>query len=117
MAAQGFLLIASFLLLLMVLARPTGTLLARMINDTPLPVLAGIERGIWRLSGIRPQEMNWCQYLLAILLFNGVGLVVLFALLMSQGALPLNPQHLPGLSWVLALNTAERCVCNTNWQA
>ena len=117
MAAQGFLLIASFLLLLMVLARPTGTLLARMINDIPLPVLAGIERGIWRLSGIRPQEMNWCQYLLAILLFNGVGLVVLFALLMSQGALPLNPQHLPGLSWDLALNTAVSFVSNTNWQA
>lgn len=117
MAAQGFLLIASFLLLLMVLARPTGTLLARMINDTPLPVLAGIECGIWRLSGIRPQEMNWCQYLLAILLFNGVGLVVLFALLMSQGALPLNPQHLPGLSWDLALNTAVSFVSNTNWQA
>ena len=117
MAAQGFLLIASFLLLLMVLARPTGTLLARMINDTPLPVLAGIERGIWRLSGIRPQEMNWYQYLLAILLFNGVGLVGLFALLMSQGALPLNPQHLPGLSWDLALNTAVSFVSNTNWQA
>ncbi|VFS64174.1 potassium-transporting ATPase subunit A [Raoultella planticola] len=117
MAAQGFLLIASFLLLLMVLARLTGTLLARMINDTPLPVVAGIERGIWRLSGIRTQEMNWCQYLLAILLFNGVGLVVLLALLMSQGALPLNPQHLPGLSWDLALNTAVSFVSNTNWQA
>jgi K+-transporting ATPase ATPase A chain len=61
--------------------------------------------------------MNWCQYLLAILLFNGVGLVVLFALLMSQGALPLNPQHLPGLSWDLALNTAVSFVSNTNWQA
>ena len=117
MAAQGFLLIASFLLLLMVLARLTGTLLARMIADTPLPGLAGIERGIWRISGIGSQEMNWRQYLLAILLFNGVGLVVLFALLMSQGALPLNPQHLPGLSWDLALNTAVSFVSNTNWQA
>lgn len=117
MAAQGFLLIASFLLLLMVLARLTGTLLARMINDSPLPVLAGIEHGIWRLSGIRTQEMNWCQYLLAILLFNGIGLVVLLALLMSQGTLPLNPQHLPGLSWDLALNTAVSFVSNTNWQA
>lgn len=45
MAAQGFLLIASFILLLMVLARPLGTVLARMIADTPLPGLAGIERG------------------------------------------------------------------------
>lgn len=54
MAAQGFLLIASFLLVLLVLARPLGSLLARMINDVPLPGLAGVERGIWRLAGIRP---------------------------------------------------------------
>ncbi len=53
MAAQGFLLIASFLLVLLVLARPLGSLLARMINDVPLPGLAGVERGIWRLAGIR----------------------------------------------------------------
>ncbi|VDZ69126.1 Potassium-transporting ATPase A chain (TC 3.A.3.7.1) (plasmid) [Klebsiella aerogenes] len=51
MAAQGFLLIASFLLVLLVLARPLGSLLARMINDVPLPGLAGVERGIWRLAG------------------------------------------------------------------
>lgn len=117
MAAQGFLLIASFLLLLMVLARPTGMLLARMINDTPLPGLAGIERGIWRISGIGPRQMNWCQYLLAILLFNALGLLVLFVLLLCQGALPFNPQHLPGLSWDLALNTAVSFISNTNWQA
>ncbi|WP_434585895.1 potassium-transporting ATPase subunit KdpA [Klebsiella sp. R390] len=117
MAAQGFLLIASFLLLLMVLARPTGMLLARMINDTPLPGLAGIERGIWRISGIGTRQMNWCQYLLAILLFNALGLLVLFVLLLCQGALPFNPQHLPGLSWDLALNTAVSFISNTNWQA
>ena len=117
MAAQGFLLIASFILLLMLLARPLGTALATMINDVPLPGLAGIERGLWRAAGIRSQEMNWYQYLLTILLFNALGLVALFALLMFQGSLPLNPQHLPGLSWDLALNTAVSFVSNTNWQA
>ena len=50
MAAQGFLLIASFILLLMILARPLGTALATMINDAPLPGLAGIERGLWRAA-------------------------------------------------------------------
>lgn len=117
MAAQGFLLIASFILLLMILARPLGTALATMINDAPLPGLAGIERGLWRAAGIRSQEMNWYQYLFAILLFNALGLLVLFTLLMFQGSLPLNPQHLPGLSWDLALNTAVSFVSNTNWQA
>ena len=61
--------------------------------------------------------MNWYQYLFAILLFNALGLVALFALLTFQGSLPLNPQHLPGLSWDLALNTAVSFVSNTNWQA
>ncbi|MBG2564729.1 potassium-transporting ATPase subunit KdpA, partial [Klebsiella oxytoca] len=117
MAAQGFLLIATFILLLMILARPLGTALATMINDMPLPGLARIERGLWQAAGIRSQEMNWLQYLVAILLFNALGLAALFALLMFQGSLPLNPQHLPGLSWDLALNTAVSFVSNTNWQA
>ncbi|WHP30065.1 potassium-transporting ATPase subunit KdpA [Trabulsiella odontotermitis] len=117
MAAQGFLLIAGFLLVLFILSRPLGTLLARMINDTPLPGVAGVERGIWRLLGIRPQEMGWRQYLMALLLLNIFGLVVLFVLLMCQGVLPLNPQNLPGLSWHLALNTAVSFVTNTNWQS
>ncbi|OSC55408.1 potassium-transporting ATPase subunit KdpA, partial [Klebsiella pneumoniae] len=106
MAAQGFLLLASYLLVLLVLARPLGMCLARMVNDIPLPGLAGVERVLWRVAGIRAEEMGWLQYLLAILLFNALGGLALFALLMLQGVLPFNPQHLPGLSWDLALNTA-----------
>jgi K+-transporting ATPase ATPase A chain len=61
--------------------------------------------------------MNWFQYLMAILLLNIFGLVLLFAMLMLQGILPLNPQQFPGLSWHLALNTAVSFVSNTNWQS
>lgn len=117
MAAQGLLLIASFLLVLFILARPLGLVLARLIANTPLPGTARIERGLWRLMGISSQEMNWRQYLLAILMLNVLGIVVLFAMLMLQGVLPLNPQHFPGLSWDLAMNTAVSFVSNTNWQA
>jgi len=117
MAAQGFLLIASFLLVLFILARPLGLVLARLIANTPLPGTVRIERGLWRLMGISSQEMNWRQYLLAILMLNVLGIVVLFAMLMLQGILPLNPQHFPGLSWDLAMNTAISFVSNTNWQA
>ncbi|MCW2096094.1 MULTISPECIES: potassium-transporting ATPase subunit KdpA [Lelliottia] len=117
MVAQAFLLIASFLLVLFLLARPLGSWLARMINGGALPVIGGVENGIWRVLGINPQEMNWRQYLIAIVLLNIVGLVVLFAMLMLQGILPLNPQQLPGLSWHLALNTAVSFVSNTNWQS
>ena len=117
MAAQGFLLVASFLLVLFVLARPLGKVLAGMINNTPLPGLARCESGLWRVMGISGQEMSWGRYTIAILLLNLVGLLVLFTMLMLQGVLPLNPQNLPGLSWHLALNTAVSFVSNTNWQS
>jgi len=117
MAAQAFLLITSFLLLLFLLARPLGTLLARMIAGEPLAGLAGIENMLWRGLGINTEEMNWRHYALALLAFNMLGLLLLFAMLMLQGILPLNPQQLPGLSWHLALNTAVSFITNTNWQS
>ena len=66
MAAQGFLLIATFLLVLMVLARPLGSGLARLINDIPLPGTTGVERVLFRALGVSDREMNWKQYLCAI---------------------------------------------------
>ncbi|MEJ8324155.1 potassium-transporting ATPase subunit KdpA [Kosakonia sacchari] len=117
MAAQAFLLIASFLLVLFILARPLGSLLAKMIAGQPLPGVSGVENLLWRGLGIDTREMNWRHYLLAILWLNIFGLLLLFAMLMLQGVLPLNPQNLPGLSWHLALNTAVSFISNTNWQS
>lgn len=117
MAAQAFLLTASFLLVLFILARPLGTVLAKMIVGTPIPGVATVENGLWRILGIDTREMGWFQYLMAILWLNIFGLVLLFAILMLQGILPFNPQQFPGLSWHLALNTAVSFVTNTNWQS
>lgn len=117
MAASGFLLIASFMLVLLVLARPLGSFLARLIEGDPFMPLQKIEAGLWCCSGVKNVEMNGWQYALAILLFNILGIVLLFALLMMQGSLPLNPENMPGMSWHLALNTAVSFVTNTNWQA
>ena len=91
MAAQGFLLIATFLLVLMVLARPLGSGLARLINDIPLPGTTGVERVLFRALGVSDREMNWKQYLCAILGLNMLGLAVLFFMLLGQHYLPLNP--------------------------
>ncbi|MDF7758884.1 potassium-transporting ATPase subunit KdpA [Kosakonia cowanii] len=117
MAAQAFLLVAGFLLVLFLLARPLGSLLAKLIAGQPLPGVGAVENLLWRGLGIDTREMNWRHYLLAILGLNLLGLLLLFALLMLQGILPLNPQNLPGLSWHLALNTAVSFVSNTNWQS
>ncbi|WP_145931995.1 potassium-transporting ATPase subunit KdpA [Yersinia bercovieri] len=117
MAASGFLLIASFMLVLLVLSRPLGGVLARLIEGEPFAPLQKIEAGLWRCSGVKNAEMNGWQYALAILSFNLLGIVLLFALLMAQGSLPLNPENMSGMSWHLALNTAVSFVTNTNWQA
>lgn len=115
MAVNAFLLIAFYLVLLMLLAQPLGRGLASLVADKPL--FARLEAPLWRLLGAQQSEMRWPHYLLAILLFNALGFVLLLAILLMQGSLPLNPQQLPGLSWHLALNTAVSFVTNTNWQS
>ncbi len=94
-----------------------GSGLARLINDIPLPGTTGVERVLFSALGVSDREMNWKQYLSAILGLNILGLAVLFFMLLGQHYLPLNPQQLPGLSWDLALNTAVSFVTNTNWQS
>ncbi|MDH4556398.1 potassium-transporting ATPase subunit KdpA [Pseudomonas sp. BN417] len=82
------------------------------------PVFAPVERFCYRISGVDAErEQDWKTYCAALLAFNLAGLVLLFAILMLQGVLPLNPQKLPGLEWSLAFNTAVSFVTNTNWQA
>lgn len=82
------------------------------------PVMGPLEKGCYRLAGVNAEQaQNWKQYTLALLAFNLAGFVLLFSVLMLQGSLPLNPQHLPGLEWSLAFNTAVSFVTNTNWQA
>lgn len=117
MATEAFLLLASFLAVLLILAQPLGRLLSGIILDRAIAGTAAIEAVLWRICGVQMKEMNGRQYLLALLLFNLAGMIFLFTLLMLQGVLPLNPQHFPGLSWHLAFNTAVSFVTNTNWQS
>jgi len=117
MVASGFLLLASFLLVLFILAKPLGSALARLIEGEPLPIVGRVEPLLWRLIGSKGEEMSWQHYLMAILMFNALGFVLLFVMLLLQNYLPFNPQQLPGLSWHLALNTAISFVSNTDWQS
>jgi K+-transporting ATPase ATPase A chain len=80
--------------------------------------LGPVERAIYRLGGVEPgEEMSWKRYLGALLLFNLVGFLSLWALQMAQAWLPLNPQKFGNVSWALAFNTAVSFTTNTNWQA
>jgi K+-transporting ATPase ATPase A chain len=86
-------------------------------GNLPSPLLR-TEAALLRLSGAVPDKgMGWRAYALAVLAFNAVGFVVLYALLRAQGALPLNPDGISGMAPDLAFNTAVSFVTNTNWQA
>jgi K+-transporting ATPase ATPase A chain len=102
------------------LTRPLGGYMKKVYNGEKTllaPALGPLERVLYRVSGVRQDaEMDWKRYGIAMLLFNLVTMVAMFAILMLQGYLPLNPQKFPGFSWDLALNTAVSFVTNTNWQ-
>ncbi|MCP1602872.1 potassium-transporting ATPase subunit KdpA [Pseudomonas citronellolis] len=121
MNSHDVLLIAAFFALVLLPAPLLGRFYYKVMEGERTflsPVLAPVERLVYRVCGIDPQsEQNWKSYTLAMLAFNLAGLALLFAILVGQGMLPLNPQHLPGLEWTLAFNTAVSFVTNTNWQA
>lgn len=82
------------------------------------PVLRPVERAIYRLTGVNPEdEQTWKQYTLALLVFNVLGFLALFLMQLLQGVLPLNPERLPGVEPLLAFNTATSFMTNTNWQS
>ena len=118
---QAMLQYAGYLVLLVALAYPLGKYIDNVMRGRWVwlsPVIRPVERFLYRLTGVNErEEMTWKKYLGCALLFNFCGFALLFALLMLQGRLPLNPMELSGLEWPLAFNTAVSFVTNTNWQA
>ena len=113
--------IGVFLLALILLTPPLGAFMAKVFSGERnflTPVFGGLERSFYKICRIdSDQEMDWKTYLLAVIAFSLVGLVVLWLLQVTQAYLPLNPQHLPNVSWDLAFNTAVSFMTNTNWQS
>jgi potassium-transporting ATPase potassium-binding subunit len=82
------------------------------------PVMSWLEKLIYRAGGIDSREkMNWKAYTINLLIFNFFGFCIIFLLMIFQQYLPLNPEHFPGTSWHLSLNTALSFTTNTNWQS
>lgn len=117
----GLMQIGVFLVILLLLVQPLGWYMAIVYEGGPFlfkRFAFSFEKWIFRLCAIRPeQEMNWKQYLSAMLIFNLFGLLALYLLQRFQLMLPLNPQHLSAPAPELALNTAISFVTNTDWQA
>lgn len=120
MTANGVFQLVFYVVVLLALAKPLGAYMARVYEGRPFGldrVLGPVERLIYRLSGVRPdEEMNWKTYAIAMLLFNFAGLLVLYGLQRLQQFLPLNPQGLGAVSPDSSFNTAVSFATNTNWQ-
>jgi K+-transporting ATPase ATPase A chain len=110
-----------YLALLLLIAIPLGPFIAKVMEGERTflhPVLGPVERGLYRLMGIRADEdMGWKTYAWAIGLFNLLGVAAVFLLQKAQGSLPLNPEGMVKLPTDLAVNTAVSFATNTNWQA
>ncbi|HEX4675856.1 MAG TPA: potassium-transporting ATPase subunit KdpA, partial [Steroidobacteraceae bacterium] len=112
--------VALFLLVMLVLVKPLGLYIANVMEGRPiwpLRVGGGLEKLMYRLGGIDPaSEMGWKRYMIALLVFNALGALFLYAIQRLQLWLPLNPQQFANVSPDSSFNTAISFVTNTNWQ-
>jgi potassium-transporting ATPase potassium-binding subunit len=120
MTGQGLLQLAVYVIVLLALAWPLGVYMARVF-DGPEPwlvrALGPVERAIYRVCGVKPQEqMGWKRYAVAMLAFQVFGFLAVYALQRLQGWLPLNPQGFGPVDADSAFNTAASFATNTNWQ-
>lgn len=120
MTLIGWAQIGLYMLVLLLLVKPLGLFMARVYEGERTfldPVLGPVERLLYRLSGVRAaEEMNWKTYAIAMLLFNGLGLFLLYGLQRLQGFLPFNPMGLGAVTPDSSFNTAVSFASNTNWQ-
>jgi K+-transporting ATPase ATPase A chain len=109
-----------YMIVLMALSKPLGSFMAKVYQGDHTfldPVMRPIERFVFRLSSVDPaREMDWKVYAIAMMLFNGLGILLVYLLQRVQGFLPLNPQGFGAVSPDSSWNTAVSYATNTNWQ-
>jgi K+-transporting ATPase ATPase A chain len=120
MTANGWFQIGIFLLVVLLITKPLGVFMARVFSREKIfldPILRPIEKLVYRLTGVdEKHEMRWTEYAIAMLLFSGVSMGLLYLIERTQKWLPLNPQKFGNLEPGLAFGTAASFTTNTNWQ-
>ena len=120
MTPASLALIAVFLVVTLLCVKPMGLYITNVMEGRliwPLRVGARAEGLIYRLCGVDPAvEMGWKKYAIALVLFNGLGALAVYALQRLQLWLPLNPQQFANVSPDSSFNTAVSFITNTNWQ-
>jgi len=120
MTANGWFQIGLFLFVIFLVTKPIGVFMTRVFNREKTfldPVFRPIEKLVYRLTGVdEKREMRWTEYAVAMLLFSGVSMAVLYLIERTQKWLPFNPQKFPNVEPGLAFGTAASFTTNTNWQ-
>ena len=120
MSGFGVLQVVLYFAVLTALAWPLGGFIARVYSGERTllsPLLGPVERLLYRATGVgQDDDMDWKRYAFAVLVFNLLGALAVYALQRLQGVLPLNPQDLGAVSPDSAFNTAVSFATNTNWQ-
>ena len=116
MTASSWTLLAVYLVLLGLIAWPLAAWIDKVVNGR-FEWGRKLEAPLYRLAGVDPEhESGWLRYTTGLLVFNGLGVLAVYALQRLQGMLPLNPQGMPAVSPDSSFNTAISFVTNTNWQ-
>jgi potassium-transporting ATPase potassium-binding subunit len=120
MQSQFWIALLLFALVLVALAWPLSAWLMRVASPQfgqSSRFVQAVERPFWRLAGIDPASgQRWLHYMLALLLFNALGVIAVYVLQRIQAGLPLNPAGFGAVEQGSAFNTAVSFVTNTNWQ-
>ncbi len=116
MTASAWMLLVVYLALVLAISWPLGRYLVCVVGGR-LGFVKPVERALFKLAGVDPEAgMGWKPYALGVLLFNALGLALVYAVQRLQGVLPLNPQGFGAVSPDSSFNTAVSFVTNTNWQ-
>jgi K+-transporting ATPase ATPase A chain len=96
-----------------------GSYIGRVYLNRPAfgdTILLPLERAIYRLVGTSPRHsMSAREYIVALLLLNGMMFLTLFLIFFFQGSLPYNPLNIGDMSWRLAIHSAASYVTNTDF--
>ena len=121
MTLNGWILILLYCGIIMLIVKPLGYYMTRVYTGERTLLLAraataGATCSTARRAPAKREDQHWTSYTAAMLFFNLVGCILLYALLRLQGVLPFNPAGMGAVGPELAFNTATSFVTNTNWQ-
>src|SRR4030081_3259215 len=121
MTQNGWFQIVLYIFVIFLVTKPIGVFMTRVFSGEKTFLdwlLRPVEKLVYRLTGVdEKHEMRWTEYTVAMLLFSGVSMALLYLIERTQKWLPFNPQKFPNVEPGLAFGTAASFTTNTNWQA